>query len=502
MAGQAFAAEAAKPAPSKKETGSVWVQCDGQPADMSAGELAAYLLAITATGGIVGGIVGAPETGDVAKRLKGAEGVAACDQAFARETDQVRKVQLQLARGVHRVEAKDYEAALVDIRTAANVAGAEAQTSDFKRTMGLSIMELEAVTLVRMGKTAEAETLALAMAEVAPYDVLNQLRALPFANLTADMTPAKRAYFDRFVKIYPPALFARYEARLWADDFAGAAADLERFDALHKSFFTEAEPMTLSLARRAAAYMLAGDMKRSDEVAVQARAAVEKLIRSGKASDSAAVISQAEELLDFQAIGRKLADGKAAEARAAFAARSRWLAPKAPAVAVLTERLRAGATPAELTGALARSPADIRAEGLAIEAAALAEPEDETKTLFGALRPYVKNGHAAYTRAVWNTGKSRYLIKKTDKAKYNGELMFIYGAYGQAGGEAMLLHAALLARYRGYDGFMMGPVRSKLDNSLVLFGDAGGPGMVDGMVLNADEVIRALSPEMPEPAKR
>ncbi len=502
VAGQAVAAEPATPAPSKKETGSAWVQCDGQPADMSVGEAAAYLLAITATGGIVGGLVGAPETGDVAKRLKGAEGVAACDQALARETADLRKVQLQLARGVHRIEAKDYDAALADIRGAAAAAPGPAAEPDFKRTMGVSIMELEAAALVRQGKTAEAEKLALAMAEIAPYDVLTQLRALSYANLTADMTPEKQAFFDRFARIYPPALFARYEAKLWAGDFAGAAADLERFDALHKAFFSDAEPMTLSLARRSAAYMLAGDLKRSDEVAVEARAAVEKLIRSGKASESASVISQAEELLDFQAVGRKLADGKVAEARASFAARSRWLAPKAPAVAVLTERLQAGASPAELTGALARTPADIRAEGLAIEAAALAEPADETKALFGALRPYVKNGHAAYTRAVWNTGKSRYLVKRTEKSKYNGELMFAYGAYGQAGGEAILLHAALMARHRGHAGFMMGPTRSKLDNTLVMFGDPGGPGMVDGMVLDAGEVIRALSPEMPEPVKR
>lgn len=488
-------------APSKKDTGSVWVQCDGQPADMSAGELAAYLLAITATGGIVGGIVGAPETGDIDKRLKGAEGVTACDQAFARETNSMRKVQLQLARGVHRVEAKAYAEALVDIRTAAAVAGAQAEEGDFKRTIGLSMLELEAATLLRMGKPAEAEALALSMAEVAPYDVLTQLRALPYAGLTATMTPAKRAYFDRFVKIYPPALFSRYEARLWDGDFVGAAADLERFDALHKAYFADAEPMTLSLARRAAAYMLAGDMKRSDEVAVEARAAVEKLIRSGKAGESAAVIAQAEELLDFQAVGRKLAEGKAAEARAAFAARSRWLAPKAPAVAVLTGRLRAGAAASELTGALARTPAEILAEGLAIEAAAITEPADEAKALFGAMRAYQRNAHAAYTRSVWKTDKSRYLIKRSDKAKYNGELLFVYGAYGQAGGEAILLHAALLARRRGYDGFMMGPVRSKLDSSLVMFVNAGGPGAIDGMVLNAGEVIAALSPEMPEPAK-
>lgn len=502
MAAQAAAEATTTPAaPSKKDAGSVWVQCDGQPADMSAGELAAYLLAITATGGIVGGLVGAPETGDVGKRLKGAEGVAACEQAFARETDTMRKVQLQLARGVHRVEAKAYEDALVDIRTASGVAGTQAEEGDFRRTIGLSAMELEAATLVRMGKPAEAEAVALAMAEVAPYDVLNQLRALPYAGLTAKMTPAKQAYFERLVKIYPTALFSRYEARLWDGDFVGAAADLERFDTLHKAFFDEAEPMTLSLARRAAAYMLAGDMKRSEEVAVAARAAVEKLIRSGKASESAAVIAQAEELLDFQAVGRKLAEGRVAEARAAFAARSRWLAPKAPAVAVLTERLRAGAAPSELTGALARTPAEIIAEGLAIEAAAIAEPANEAKALFGALRPYQRNAHSAYTRAVWKTDKSRYLVKKTEKAKYNGDLMFIYGAYGQAGGEAMLLHAALLARHRGFDGFMMGPVRTKLDNSLVMFVNAGGPGAVDGMVVNAADVIAALSPEMPEPVK-
>jgi hypothetical protein len=489
--------------PSKRETGSFWVQCDGQPASMSGAELTAYLLAISFTGGIVGGLVGAPETGDVGKRIKGDDAIAACDQALAKETEAVRKVQLSLARSIHQIEAKRYDAALIDIRAIPTLAGDKAQETDFQRSLGLSLLELEAITLVRLGKPAEAEAAAMKMAEAAPYDVLNQIRVLKYANLTAEMTPAKAAYFDRFVRIFPASLVSRYEARLWQGDFTGAAADLERYDAVQKAFFpNDAEPLTISTARRAAAYMLAGDLERSNALAVEARAAVEKLIRSGKASESANVISQVEELLDFQAVGRQLAEGKVKEARAAFASRSRWLAPKAPAVALLTERLRAGATPTELTGALSRDPAAIRAEGLAIASAAIREPDDETKALFGTIRPYIKNGHAGFTRAVWKTDKSRYLVKRSDKAKYTGELVYIYGAYGQAGGEALLMHCALLAKARGKSGFMVGANRKELDSTLVLFGNPGDPGTVEGMVVDADAVIRALSGEMPEPERR
>jgi hypothetical protein len=54
-----------------------------------------------------------------------------------------------------------------------------------------------------------------------------------------------------------------------------------------------------------------------------------------------------------------------------------WLAPTNPAVALMTERLRAGAAPAELTGSLARDPAAIRTEARAARAGALIERTDK-----------------------------------------------------------------------------------------------------------------------------
>ncbi len=486
----------------KKDPGSVWVRCDGQPASMSAGALAAYLLAITATGGIVGGLVGAPETGDVDKRLKGEDGVAACDLAIAREDEDIRRASLGLARAIHRIEAKQYDAAMVDLKGVDALAGVKAQEDDYRRSLGLTILELQATVLVRQGKVAEAQAVALEMAGTAPYDIITLGRALPFVELTGTMDPGKQAFLERIGKLYPTTLDRRSDLKQWTGDFVGSAADLERYDALLKVFLPESDPRVLAIARRSVAYMLAGDMTKSTLLAAEARKAVDALAGSGKADDSANLIARAEEMLDFQAIGRQLAEGKAAEARAAFAARSRWVAPTAPAVALLTERLRAGASPAELTGALTRDPAQIRADALAVRAKQIAEPADETKALYGTMRPYLRNAHQPYTSGVWRTEKSRYLAERTEKAKYAGELLFIYGAYGQAGGEALLLHAALLAEARGEGGFVLGPARTKMDSTLVMFGDPGEPGMVDGMIIDAQDVIAALSGEMPKPVKR
>ncbi len=65
---QATPPPAAPPPPEKP--GSVYVQCDGQPAGLSGAELAGLLFMITATGGVVGGLVGAPETADDGKKAK------------------------------------------------------------------------------------------------------------------------------------------------------------------------------------------------------------------------------------------------------------------------------------------------------------------------------------------------------------------------------------------------------------------------------------------------
>ncbi len=503
----AAAETAAKAAMVEKPDGSTFVRCDGKPAKMTAGELTAVLLAITVTGGIVGGLVGAPETADSAKRLTGPDGIKACDQALAAESDGVRRVELSIAKAIHQIEANDQDAALATARAATDLAGDRKEDLGFRRSLALSAMEIEAAALLRQGKVAEAELTALKMAAAAPYDLITYLRAAPYADLTGVMTPDKKAFYDQYQRLLPRALLARYEARQWVGDWAASARDLEQVTAAFDAFSPPKEPgMGLSDARRSVAYMLAGDMERSNAIAAEARRQVDDMVKSGKALEFAAQTSQAEELLDFQAIGRQLSEGRVKQARAAFAARGRWLAPTPPAVALLTERLRAGAGADELTGALARDPAAIRADALSAKAGALKEKTDKPGNLFGAIRaPLPSASWSGMSRTVWRTEKQPALfIKKTPKDKFNGEMLFAYSyaANGSAMGEAMLMHCAVVARQRGKAGCMLVPYRDKLYSTFVLVGSPGDPGIQPDLLMSADAVIANLGAVFPKPVKR
>ena len=87
------------------------MQCDGNPNNMSAGELVVRLVTITA---IVGLLAPSPEQPDASKRQFGEAGVAACTELLEgpkREGNAERRIPLILARALHRIEARDYASA-------------------------------------------------------------------------------------------------------------------------------------------------------------------------------------------------------------------------------------------------------------------------------------------------------------------------------------------------------------------------------------------------------
>lgn len=500
------AAGDAAPAPAKKANGSVFVRCDGQPAHMSGGELVFDLLAITATGGIVGGLVGGPEMADNSKKLKADEAVQACDAAIQSESNPTRRTQLSLARAIHLVEAERLEDALAAAKAAPEQMGDKGSDIGFRHSLGLSVLELQAAILLKMGRPADAEAMALTMVQASPWDVVNYVRASRYVGLTAEMTPAKIAYYERFQRLMPQSLGRRSVARQWSGDWLGSAHDLEKLVAAYNAFAKpgkeEPEPPILT-ARRSVAYLLGGDMAQSNELAANARAGADKMVASGEAlGDGAAAASQTEELLDFQAIGRLLAEGQAKQARARFAARGRWLAPTPAAVALLTEKLRAGAAPEELTGALARDPSALRAEALAAQAQALRDANDKEGALFAViLAPHTAGDYAALSKLVWKGDKSPLIARKKPKDDYVGEMLWGYSQayYGTVLGEAMLLNCAIEAKARGAAGCQLAPTRKKLYATFAILGSPGDKGIDPDLLLNADEVIAGLSPAMPRP---
>ena len=501
---QTFTPVEAPPAPVEGKPGSDYLQCDGRPALMSGAALAGWAITLTATMGVVGGLVGAPETADVAKRLEGDPGVAACAQALAHDTNELRRAQLTLAKAIHQIEARHYDAAIADARGLAAAAPVKSAEPGFQRSLGLGALEIEAAALLRLGRPAEAEAIMLRMAAASPYDVVNQIRASNYVGLTPDLTPAKQAWFDQAVRLWPELLGRRSAANQWAGRFEASSDDMADLVSVAQGWFTDPEPQPLPAitAGRAVALMAAGRQDLSDALADQGRAEIEGMVRDGKAQAQQNVVTQAQELLDFQAIGRQLAQGHAAEARAAFAARAHWFAPTPQTVAWLTGRLREGVPPAQLTGPLAVEPARLRADWFANRVKSMVEDKKAAANLWPVIRYQAPGAFNNMPRSVWNTAKSTLIVKRGPKDTYKGEVILLVGFDSEAASEAILLHAALLARERGKTGFVL-PLSHKQVNAVtVRMGAPGEPGFPPQATFVAAKVIADLSPEIPELAKR
>jgi hypothetical protein len=488
---------------------SVYLQCDGNPPHRSTGELLGRALLMSATLGLAG----QGEVQDVSKRAYGTSGVDACDAALLQESDSTRKVLLTLARAIHNIEAGNNAAAQEDAAKAPSLAS-NAQDIGFRHTLLVSSLELQAAALVRQSDFPKASAAALEMANSAPYDVVAQVRAVPYVQLTAEISPEKQAYLDRLVKIFPEALGFRAIAYQWAGRYLDAAADYAAIADLRAGFSAGNDPPPLPdvQAMRSAMLALGGKMDESAAVAAETSAMIHVLAATGKTGLMQTSIDTAEQALDFQAIVVDLAAGRASAARIKFAARSHWSVPAVPAVAELAARLRQGAPAAELTGPLATDPDSMRNDGLVANAGAITEANNAVASLYGVIRrPIDAATYQAWSDDVWNTKSSVFLHKRAANETYAGELMMVSRTPGFfapphlitiAAGDALLMHCALMAQARGVKGFELFPSRKLLEAFFVRFGDPGEPGMPGAATFDAATVIADLSSEFPDPSKK
>jgi hypothetical protein len=491
-------------AQSKAADPSVYLRCDGNPAHRSTGELLGRALLLSATLGIAG----KGEVQDVSKRATGRDGADACEVAVQQESDPVRKVQLMLARSVHHIEAGDYAAAEEDARQAA--ASGPATDVSFRHTLLVSALELQAAAQLRQGRAAEAEATALKMAAAAPYEVIDQVRAVPYAQLTDTIGPDKQAYLDRLVKVRPEMPGFRAVQYQWAGRYLDAAADYAAIADLRGGFTgNDAPPLPDALALRAAMLAMGGKMADAATVANDAAAMIKFLTASGKAGTMQGAIDAAEQALDFEAIVADLAAGRASAARIKFAARSHWSVSAVPTVADLAAWLCHGAAAGELTSLLAADPAGLRRDGLIANAGAITEADNANANLYGVIRaPLATIAYAGWSDDVWNTKQSYFLHQRQANGNYVGDLFVVPQAPRLfkavlpntiATGEALLLHAALMAEARGMKGFVQAPGRQNLDVMLVHFGNPGDAGRPATTTFDAATVIADLSPEFPDP---
>jgi hypothetical protein len=182
-----------------------------------------------------------------------------------------------------------------------------------------------------------------------------------------------------------------------------------------------------------------------------------------------------------------------------FAARERWLNVPVPTVARIGAALREGASPAELTGALARDPVALRAEALSGDLGR--RTSDETlPSLYRIIRPYLSPGsYASLAKTVNVASPSKFMPVKQDARR--GEPVAM-GAGGVAAGEALLLHSALVAKARGKSAFAILPPRTSLISARVLFENPAEAKLPAAAFFDADAVVAALGPRFVPPPTR
>lgn len=499
-------AQSAHAAPPKlpKEP-SLYVQCDGSPAGESGAVTAARVLAITA---VVGLLLPQPEAADAGKRKQGTAGVAVCNQVLqGRDAAQnpLRRQSLILARAIHRIEAQDYAAALDDVglaRSEAQAAGLAANPY-FARSMALSYDQLEAAALLRMRKFAEAQAAATRHVELARYSLYGLLNLTDYAGLTREADPGTLAYADAMSRALPTVFGMRrlFILEDWGK-FVEAAQLADDMNRLNQSFVADsAAPSDITkvpryYAEAALAYALAGDFPRAQDRAMQARAIDRQRVAEGKPE---AGRSGTIEVLDLYDVLKSVHDGKLAEARRSFAARSSWVGPSLGAVLAANDRLRKGAKSDELFGALAKTSDQLWEEAREARLAVFMAKDDDNKTLYELLVPYVRaNALEGRSRDVWRTENSKILLTPKDP-KATVRIAFLYATPSDSRYDAFMLHTALIAQKEGKADFIFLPYKNDNGSVLVRTGNRGDPDIPASFAVDAAGAIASLSPIIPDP---
>lgn len=470
-----------------QRTPSLQIRCDGQPDNVTAGETAARLIgAVT----LLGLFAPEHETADSSQRLPGAEGVAICNQALAVESNDVRRAQLILATALHQIEAGDHAAALTEIGKVRTDRPALADTAAFRHSLGLAATDVEAIALVRAGRMDEARAKAFEMAAAAPYDLIASARALRFVRLSPTFGPAEEAFFANLIRLFPLAVSERAFQRQLAGDFRGSTADYDLWQR-YWSALSDKPSMTI-LAHSAMANALAGDAERAEQLAGQAREAM-------AAEPESAGVSIASEILDLYQIWKSAKEGRVADARLLFGARTTWLRPTAPAVSAVARLLQEGAQPDQLPGSLAGASAHWVDELLARRLADINEDKDH----FDAVRAYFPQAnYDRFAANVWRSGRSRYFAREDDERIHGRFITVSRDGYGTPASYALLLHAALTAQREGKTSFMLMAPQVGLGRNVVRFGNEGDEQLIAPMALDAGQVIADLGPLIAQPQPR
>lgn len=490
---------AAAPADPIEKPGSLYLQCDGQPNNMTAGESAARLLgAVT----LLALFAPAAEGADASKRKFGADGVAACSALLdgdKKEGNPARRIGLFLARALHGIEAKQYQAALSDVTLARAEAVTAALSNNpyYERSQGRAADLIESAALFRLGRAADARDVAVRSAAMIKHSSLGLLTLQDYLENVRTGSPAEADYLGWKARVNVYSAGEQADRLEELGQFTEAAKCREAL----VDFNRASVPDTLSsslLARSAVTLAIAGNRELAATRAKEARDNFEKRKADGKPDKDPA---EFVELMDLYGIVEMTAAGDAKGARRLFSARSQWVAASFGGVLEMTRRLRAGAAADELIGGLSRDPELMWKDRADAAKAALLAKDANNKELFWLIPNYANAGtYEALSKRVWNTKKSSIVLKTKQADERKMETLFIYGVDSTAAMEAYVLHAALLAKSRGHQGFVFVPVFEKnIIAALIMTGNRGAPGFSDILFNDAETVITDLSPILPDP---
>lgn len=496
----AIAADSSTKAADEKERVSLYLRCDGNPNNVTGGESLARLIgAVT----LLAIFAPKPEAPDPSKRLFGDAGVDACSQLIDGEKAEgngLRRLPLILARALHQIEAKNYEAAINDVAKARKEASDLGLVGNpyFDRSMGLSFGNIEAEALLRLGKPEDAQKVSLSRVTEAQFSYVPLVFAQDYNQYLHTLTPQAAQLSSAKSRILSPGDLVSYAGELEeAGRFAEAASKREALIELFEGFKPD-DAASIPYASAAVSHALAGEWDQAGQRAKFARDNMEQRRSKGVPDvDQASVV----ELLDLYDVLRAAHDGDIDKARLQFAARSQWLAPSFGQVMETDRRLRDGAAPTQLFGALAKSPDEMWQERRDNLLAAKLKQDTDNKTLFLLIVPYAKvDEFEGRTKDTWQTGKSKMMLDKPN------EKSGMWGVYAlgnpQTRFDSIVLHAALQARGRGKEGFVIymkndrgfSVGMTRFLNRDELHGD-------DTLFVDANAAIAELSQVIPDPAE-
>jgi hypothetical protein len=493
----AFAAEPKGP--------SRYLQCDGQPNNTTAGETAARLIgALT----LLSLFAPAPEAPDASARKFGQDGVDICNSLLEGEKDvesnPVRRLELILARALHKIEAKNYQEAITDVQLARSEATKQGFMADpyFSRSFARSFPRIEAEALVRMGKYREAQDLLLTEGQHSQFAFYPVLTTATYSGFLRDKTSGEDALLDAQARLWPSLLAVKASRFEMSGRFAEAAKARDS-RLVFLELFNNPKRDSLGIASTALSHALAGNWERAEILAEDAKSNLEKRVAQGEPETNR---SESVEILDLVGVLRLAKDGNLQQARRNFSARSQWIAASFGAVLAVNDQLRKDAPVDELVGGLAKSSDQLWQEKVDANLAEKLAKDADNKSLFQNIYSMDRaSDYERLSKRVWATDKSKILSKEKANAKekdrFDGYLAtyFDYQTGFAEKFDAFLLHSALVAQKRGYKKFVFHPILESGGAALVHFVEPENEEKFADFTLDAGTVAAELTPAIPDP---